>query len=85
MGHNVAIAKASDVQAVNTDGLTAGPDAGYVKPGDARIVAHTGLIGGGRTTSLSFPVSKIQGDEYEFFCSFPGHAALMKGTITVGK
>ena len=86
MGHNVVIAKASDVQAVNTDGLAAGPDAGYVKPDDARIVAHTELIGGGQTTSVSFPVSKIQGgDGYEFFCSFPGHAALMKGTITVGK
>lgn len=85
MGHNLVIAKASDVQAVNTDGLAAGADADYVKPGDARIVAHTELIGGGQTTSVSFPVSKIQGDgPYEFFCSFPGHAALMKGTITAG-
>lgn len=85
MGHNVVIAKASDVQAVNTDGLAAGPDAGYVKAGDTRIVAHTDLIGGGQTTSVTFPVSKLQGDgPYEFFCSFPGHAALMKGSIAVG-
>jgi len=85
MGHNVVIAKATDVQAVNIDGLAAGPDAGYVKAGDTRIVAHTALIGGGQTASVSFPVSKLQGDgPYEFFCSFPGHAALMKGTIAIG-
>jgi azurin len=30
-------------------------------------------------------VSKIKdGGPYEFFCSFPGHAALMKGSISVG-
>ncbi|MGP1667228.1 MAG: plastocyanin/azurin family copper-binding protein, partial [Rhodanobacter sp.] len=58
--------------------------AGYVKPDDARVIAHTSLIGGGESTSMSFAVSKIQGDgPYEFFCSFPGHSALMKGSISV--
>ncbi|CAM5244224.1 azurin [Rhodanobacter lindaniclasticus] len=84
MGHDVVITKQSDMQAVDADGMAAGAAAGYVKADDARIIAHTSLIGGGETTSVSFPVSKIQGDgPYVFFCSFPGHSALMKGTISV--
>lgn len=84
MGHDVVITKASDVKAVDADGMAAGAPNGYVKPDDPRVIAHTSLIGGGETTSVSFAVSKIQGDgPYEFFCSFPGHAALMKGSISV--
>ena len=84
MGHDVVITKQSDLQAVDADGMAAGAASGYVKDGDSRVIAHTKLIGGGETTSVSFPVSKIQGDgPYVFFCSFPGHSALMKGTISV--
>lgn len=84
MGHNVVITKTADMQAVAADGTAAGAAAGYVKAGDARVIAHTTLIGGGETTSVSFAVSKIKdGGPYEFFCSFPGHSALMKGTISV--
>ena len=84
MGHDVVIAKKSDMKAVDADGMTAGASAGYVKADDARVIAHTTVIGGGETTSVSFPVSKIQGSgPYEFFCSFPGHSALMNGSISV--
>lgn len=85
MGHNVVIAKAADTQGVNADGAAAGTAAAYVKPGDARVVAHTALVGGGQATTVSFPVARLQdGGPYEFFCSFPGHSALMKGSISVG-
>ena len=84
MGHNVVITKTADMQGVAADGVAAGAGAAYVKAGDARVIAHSTLIGGGETTSVSFAVSKIKdGGPYEFFCSFPGHAALMKGTIAV--
>ena len=84
MGHNVVITKAADMQAVAAEGMGAGAAASYVKADDARVIAHSDLIGGGQTTSVSFPVSKIKdGGPYEFFCSFPGHSALMKGTISV--
>ena len=84
MGHNVVVTRMADMQAVAADGMAAGLAANFVKPDDARVIAHTDLIGGGQTTSVSFPVSKIQGNgPYEFFCSFPGHSALMKGTIAV--
>ena len=85
MGHNLVIAKAADVQGVTSDGIAAGAAAAYVKPGDPRVIAHTQLVGGGESTTVSFPVARIQGDgPYEFICSFPGHAALMKGSIAVG-
>jgi len=84
MGHDVVIAKAADVSAVDADGIAAGATAGYVKPDDARVIAHTSLVGGGETTSVSFATSKLKdGGPYEFFCSFPGHSALMKGSISV--
>lgn len=84
MGHNVVITTSGDMQAVAADGMAVGLDANYLKPGDDRVIAHTKMIGGGETTSVSFPVSAIQGGgPYMFFCSFPGHATLMNGTITV--
>lgn len=84
MGHNVVITKAADLQAVAADGISAGVAAHYVKADDARVIAHTQLVGGGESTSVTFPTSKIKtGGPYEFFCSFPGHAAMMKGTIAV--
>lgn len=85
MGHNVVISLASDLEAIARDGMAAGLEAGFVKPDDARIIAHSEMIGGGETTSVTFPVSEIQGaGPYGFFCSFPGHWALMRGTIQAG-
>lgn len=84
MGHDVVIAKDADVAAVDADAMKAGADAGYIKADDARVIAHTSLVGGGETTSMSFPVSKIKdGGPYTFFCSFPGHSAMMRGSISV--
>ena len=84
MGHNVVIAKQADMQGVATDGMAAGAGAMYVKAGDARVVAHSDVVGGGQSTSVTFDVSKIKSDgPFEFFCSFPGHSAIMKGPISV--
>src|SRR6218665_695508 len=49
MGHNWVLSKAADMQAVANDGMPAGPDKSYLKPGDARVIAHTKLIGGGES------------------------------------
>ena len=85
MGHNVVIAATSDMQGIEADGIAAGAANNYVKPGDTRVIAHTKLVGGGESDSVSFPVDKLKaGGPYEFFCSFPGHATVMKGTISIG-
>jgi azurin len=83
MGHNVVIAKSSDVNAVNADGIKSGLATEYVKPGDVRVIAHSKVIGGGESTSFVIPVGRLGAGPYAFFCSFPGHAALMKGTLTL--
>lgn len=82
MGHNWVLSKTADMPGIATDGIPAGPDASYLKAGDARVIAHTSLIGGGESTTVSFDVSKLTaGEDYSFFCSFPGHYSLMKGSV----
>ena len=84
MGHNVVISLASDLQAVGTAGRSAGAAANYVPAGDARVIAHTPIVGGGGTTTASFPGAALKaGGDYAFFCSFPGHWAIMKGKLIV--
>ena len=84
MGHNWVLAKTADMEAVEKDGIAAGAASNYVKSGDPRVIAATKLVGGGESATASFDVAKLKaGDAYSFFCSFPGHAALMKGTLQV--
>ena len=86
MGHNWVLSKAADVQGIAADGISAGLDKNYLKPGDPRVIAHTKVVGGGESDSVIFDTSKLKaGENYAFFCSFPGHAALMKGTVAVTK
>ncbi|MGV8931063.1 MAG: azurin [Luteimonas sp.] len=84
MGHNVVIGLTSNIAAIDKDGMKAGLASDYIKAGDARVVAHSKVVGGGESTSISIPVAKLSGAApYSFFCSFPGHSSLMKGTITL--
>jgi azurin len=86
MGHNFVVASATDEQGVLADGAAAGAASNYVKPGDTRVIAHTKIIGGGESDITSFKTAALKpGQDYAFFCSFPGHSALMKGTISVAK
>ncbi|MNP85809.1 Azurin [compost metagenome] len=64
--------------------MTAGLDKDYIKADDPRIIAHTKMVGGGESASVTFEVSKLAaGESYEFFCSFPGHVSMMKGTLAL--
>jgi azurin len=82
MGHNWVLSKEADAKGVASDGMSAGPDNDYVKPGDERIIAHTKLIGAGESDSVTFDVAKLSaGQAYEFLCTFPGHIAMMKGSL----
>ena len=84
MGHNVVVSATSDMSGVNSDGVKAGLPNDYIKPDDARVIAHSKLIGGGDSTTVSIPVAKLSsGGPYSFFCSFPGHSTFMKGTINL--
>lgn len=84
MGHNWVLSTDADAQAVNQDGMQAGLDNEYVKPGDARVIAYTPVIGGGEKTTITFSIDKLDADgKYTFFCSFPGHFVIMKGQFHV--
>ncbi len=86
MGHNVVITATKDLDAVGRDAVKAGAANNYVPAGDARIIASTKLIGGGQKTQITFPGKKLTaGGAYSFFCSFPGHYTMMKGSLVVTK
>ena len=83
MGHNWVLAKDADVNGVAMDGLTAGAGAGYLKADDSRILAATGLIGGGETSSVTFSTAGMAASAMTFFCTFPGHSYVMKGKFSI--
>lgn len=84
MGHNLVLSKTADAAGVASDGMKAGAAANYVKPGDARVIASSKVIGGGESTTVTIPVSKLKaGESYTYICSFPGHSSIMRGTLTV--
>lgn len=86
MGHNWVLSTSADEAGVVADGMKAGAVNDYEMPNDARIIARTKLIGGGESDTVTFDVSKLKaGASYAYFCTFPGHASLMKGTLSLGK
>jgi azurin len=85
MGHNWVLVNAADLEAVANAGMGAGLANDYVASADKRVLAHTRVIGGGQTTSVTFPTSTLKpGGDYRYLCTFPGHHALMHGTFKVG-
>ena len=85
MGHDWVLASTADLAAVATAGMSAGIAGNYIQPGDKRVLAHTSIIGGGETTSVTFTASVLKADgSYSYLCTFPGHSALMHGTFKIG-
>ena len=85
MGHNWVLSKTADLAGIAGDGAGAGLANDYIKKGDARVLAHTKVIAGGQTATVTFPTSLLKkGEAYSFFCSFPGHWTMMKGAFKFG-
>lgn len=84
MGHNWTLTRTADWKDVARTGQGAGLENDYLPKNDDRIIAHTDVIGGGETTSITFDRSQLEkGGDYTFFCSFPGHWANMNGKLIV--
>ena len=84
MGHNWVLSTTDNAQGIVNEALKAGPDNNYLPPGDARILAATKIIGGGETDTVTIDTSGLSSSQdYTFFCSFPGHFAIMKGSFKV--
>jgi azurin len=84
MGHNWVLVNAADLAAVAQAGMGAGLANDYVAAADKRVLAHTKMIGGGDSTSVTFASATLKhGGSYSYLCTFPGHNALMHGTFTL--
>ena len=84
MAHNFVLLKAG-VSGMEVANAAFNARATDFIPADMKdkILAFTGLAGGGETVEVTFTVPNRAGS-YDFICSFPGHfAAGMKGTLTV--
>lgn len=83
MGHSWVLAKTADWKDLAQQGAAAGAENEYL-PKDNRVVAHTGIIGGGKSTSITFNLSDLDSEgDYTFFCSFPGHWLQMNGKFEI--
>jgi len=82
MGHNWVLTKTADVAAVANAGMGAGLANSFQRPGDARIIAATKIVGGGQNAVVKFNTAQLErGVSYSYFCSAPGHFSMMKGRL----
>ncbi|RUO39894.1 azurin [Aliidiomarina taiwanensis] len=84
MGHNWVLTQTADMQEVVNAGGAAGLDNEYLPADQSKVIAATKIIGGGESTTITFSTSGLEkGGDYTFFCSFPGHWAIMQGKFIV--
>lgn len=85
MGHNWVLVKAADLNAVANAGMAAGLQNNYLAPADKRVIAATKVVGGGESTTVTFPTSLLRkGESYLYLCTYPGHNSSMRGTFRFG-
>ncbi|CAN7550743.1 azurin [Pseudoxanthomonas sp. LjRoot143] len=85
MGHNWVLTETRHHREVGLAGGRMKLADDFLPRNDARVLAHTPVIGGGQTTEVVFPTSRLRkGGDYTFFCSFPGHWNMMKGVLVFG-
>ncbi|MDR7130396.1 azurin [Algoriphagus sp. 4150] len=80
MGHNFVLLKEGTSIETFAAQAARAKDTDYIPSGDV-VLAHTKLIGGGESDTITF-IAPAKGT-YEFICSFPGHYGLMKGEFIV--
>lgn len=82
MGHNfVLLAEGTHVTQFGQKAAAAS-ETDYIPEAEkGSILAYTGLIGGGETTSVRFKAPPK--GSYIYLCSFPGHYVMMQGTLYV--
>ena len=84
MAHNFVLLKAGvNPQDVATAAMTARETDFIPASMSDKIIAHTGLAGGGETQEVTFKAPMKPGS-YTYLCTFPGHFAVgMKGELIV--
>jgi azurin len=81
MGHNFVLLKqGTDIAAFATKAMDFA-DNNYIPSDSENVIAHTIVIGGGGSTSVTFKAPEK--GTYDYICSFPGHYSMMKGKFIV--
>lgn len=84
MGHNWVLSAEKDMQDLVGAGMKAGLAADYLPAKDARVIAEAKLVGGGESSTTTFKMADLKaGTTYKYFCTFPGHSAMMNGVIVI--
>lgn len=82
MGHNFVLLKpGTDMNAFAKKAMEAKDNDYIPKSESASVIAHTKLLGGGESDTITFAVTEK--GTYDFICSFPGHVSIMKGKLIV--
>jgi azurin len=82
MGHNFVLLKpGTDITGFANEAASAGEAADWIPNDGVQVIAHTKMLGGGQTDVITFDAPEP--GVYDFICSFPGHSAMMRGTLTV--
>jgi azurin len=84
MAHNFVLLKAGvNAQDVANAAMTARETDFIPESMKDKVIAHTGLAGGGESTEVTFKAPTKPGT-YPYLCTFPGHFAVgMKGELVV--
>ena len=84
MLHNLVVVHGDSVDAVSMSAMQLGLSGhamAYVPESDA-VLAHTGLLEPGTSETIYFTAPDMPGT-YVYVCTFPGHAATMRGILRV--
>ena len=82
MGHNfVLLMQGTNMAEFGIKAAEAGETADWIPEEGKDVIAHTKMLGGGETTTVTFTAPAV--GTYDFVCSFPGHIAMMKGKFIV--
>jgi len=81
--HNWVLVQAGTEDSVATAGLAAGPGSDWIPKDDSNVITFVRLLDGGDSDEVSF--SAPPPGTYAFVCTFPGHAATMRGVFEVSE
>lgn len=81
MGHNFTLLKMGTDLVKFEEEAAKNRENGYMPTDTSSVIAHTDLIGGGQSTTITFEAPEK--GTYDYLCSFPGHYSVMKGKFNV--
>ena len=79
--YNWVLVKPNTQMRVVNNALEAGEAAGFLKDGDADVIAHTKLLKGGESDTITFDAPAP--GAYPYLCTTPGVHSVMKGTLVI--